>query len=192
VPDAPTGRTNLTDPDSRPVKTARGFIQGYSAQAVATPEQIIAADVTIGGNDRALLGPMITAAASELEQAGITEPPGIVLADAGDWNGPHIDALVARGMQVLVRPDADTRKAPSHLIHARRPRPPRRPSALPPAPSNHRARLRPHQDLPPRRPPPAPRPHGLPRRMAAAGRHPQPPGMKLRGEGSGGGVRARG
>jgi hypothetical protein len=84
VPDAPTGRTNLTDPDSRPVKTARGFIQGYSAQAVATPEQIIvAADVTIGGNDRGLLGPMITAAASELEQAGITEAPGIVLADAG-------------------------------------------------------------------------------------------------------------
>ena len=116
VPDAPSGRTNLTDPDSRPVKTARGFIQGYSAQAVATPEQIIvAADVTIGGNDRALLGPMITAAASELEQAGITEAPGVVLADAGYWNGPHIDALVARGMQVLVRPDADTRKAPSRL-----------------------------------------------------------------------------
>jgi Transposase DDE domain len=58
---------------------------------------------------------MITAAASELEQAGITEAPGVVLADAGYWNGPHIDALVARGMQVLVRPDADTRKAPSRL-----------------------------------------------------------------------------
>jgi hypothetical protein len=57
----------------------------------------------------------ITAAASELEQAGITEPLGIVLADAGYWNGPHIDALVARGMRVLVRPDADTRKAPSRL-----------------------------------------------------------------------------
>jgi transposase len=57
VPDAPSGRRNLTDPDSRPVKTARGFIQGYSAQAVATPEQIIvAADVTIAANDRALLG----------------------------------------------------------------------------------------------------------------------------------------
>lgn len=116
VPDAPTGRTNLTDPDSRAVKTARGFIQGYSAQAVATPEQIIiAADVTIGGNDRALLEPMISAARSELEQAGISEQPGVVLADAGYWNGPHIDELVARGMQVLVRPDADTRKAPSRL-----------------------------------------------------------------------------
>src|SRR3954454_3373859 len=116
VGDAPSGRTNLTDPDSRPVKTARGFIQGYSAQAVATEEQIIvAADVTIGGNDRALLEPMITAAGRELEQAGIPDALGVVLADAGYWNGPHIDALVARGMEVLVRPDADTRKAPSRL-----------------------------------------------------------------------------
>ena len=116
VPDAPSGRTNLTDPDSRAVKTARGFIQGYSAQAVATPEQIIvAADVTIGGNDRALLEPMITAAAGELQQAGITSAPGVVLADAGYWNGPQIDELVSRGMQVLVRPDADAGKAPSRL-----------------------------------------------------------------------------
>ena len=119
VPDAPSGRTNLTDPDSRPVKTARGFIQGYSAQAVATEEQIIiAADVTIGGNDRALLEPMITAAGREVEQAGITDALGVVLADAGYWNGPHIDTLVARGMEVLVRPDADTRKAPADCAKA--------------------------------------------------------------------------
>jgi transposase len=32
----PPGRVNLTDRDSRPVKTPRGFIQGYNAQAVAT------------------------------------------------------------------------------------------------------------------------------------------------------------
>jgi len=116
VPDAPTGRVNLTDPDSRPVKTAKGFIQGYSAQAVATDEQIIvAADVTIGGNDRALPEPMITAACDELQAAGISDPPTVALADAGYWNGPQIDALVAKGMQVLVRPDADARKAPSRL-----------------------------------------------------------------------------
>lgn len=109
-------RVNVTDPDSRPVKTPRGFIQGYNAQLAAADGQIIvAADVTIGGNDRALLEPMITAAASELGRAGITDALGIVLADAGYWNGPHIDALVSRGMEVLVRPDADTRKAPSRL-----------------------------------------------------------------------------
>jgi hypothetical protein len=37
VPPAPTRRINITDPDSGPVKTARGFLQGYTGQAVATP-----------------------------------------------------------------------------------------------------------------------------------------------------------
>jgi transposase len=42
----PPGRVNLTDPDSRPQKTPRGFIQGYNAQAVAGEGQIVlAADV---------------------------------------------------------------------------------------------------------------------------------------------------
>lgn len=43
VPDSPTRRINLTDPDSRPVKTAAGFLQGYTAQAVATKEQFVIA-----------------------------------------------------------------------------------------------------------------------------------------------------
>jgi len=38
VPDTPTRRINLTDPDSRAVKTARGFLKGYTTQAVATKE----------------------------------------------------------------------------------------------------------------------------------------------------------
>ena len=42
----PQTRVNVTDLDSRSVKTPRGFIQGYNAQAVATADQIIvAADV---------------------------------------------------------------------------------------------------------------------------------------------------
>jgi hypothetical protein len=36
---------NLTDTDSRPVKTPRGFIQGYNAQAVATTDQIVVAPI---------------------------------------------------------------------------------------------------------------------------------------------------
>ena len=36
-------RVNITDPDSQSVKTQQGFIQGYSAQAAATSEQIIIA-----------------------------------------------------------------------------------------------------------------------------------------------------
>ena len=34
-PPAPQGKINITDPDSRNVKTPRGWVQGYNAQAVA-------------------------------------------------------------------------------------------------------------------------------------------------------------
>jgi hypothetical protein len=38
---------NPTDPDSGIMKTRRGWVQGYNAQAVVTPQQIIlAAEVT--------------------------------------------------------------------------------------------------------------------------------------------------
>jgi len=116
VPPAPGGRINITDPDSRPVKTARGFLQGYTAQAVATEEQIvIAADVITGGNERHRLGPLVAAARSELVAAGVEDAPEVVLADAGFWNSPHIQALGEQGIRALVKPDADTRRAPTRL-----------------------------------------------------------------------------
>lgn len=109
-------RINTTDPDSRPVKTARGFIQGYTAQAVAAEGQVIvAAEVIGGGNERHRLGPMADAAEAELEAVGITERPKVALADAGYWNGAQIAALEAKGTQVLVPPDADTRRAPTKI-----------------------------------------------------------------------------
>src|SRR5215210_177676 len=62
-PATPAGVINLTDPDSRNVKTSRGWVQGYNAQAVVTAEQIvIAADVTVDSPDFGHLEPMITAA----------------------------------------------------------------------------------------------------------------------------------
>ena len=33
-PATPAGKINVTDPDSRNVKTSRGWVQGYNAQAV--------------------------------------------------------------------------------------------------------------------------------------------------------------
>ena len=116
IPPKERQRINLTDPDSRPVKTARGFIQGYTAQAVTSEEQlIVAADVITGGNERGRLGLMAEAAERELKGAGITERPAVALADAGYWNGDHIAALEAKGTEVLVPPDADTRRAPSKI-----------------------------------------------------------------------------
>jgi transposase len=110
----PPGRVNLTDRDSRPVKTPRGFIQGYNAQAVATEGQIIiAADVTTGSADQGLLGPMITAARDQLAAAGVKAGPEVVLADAGYWDREDIEALMGDGIAVLVPPDAHTRKQPN-------------------------------------------------------------------------------
>jgi hypothetical protein len=70
--------------DSRNVKTSRGWVQGYNAQAVCTEQQIvIAAEVTVDLPDFGHLGPMIHAARDELARAGIERSPEMVLADAG-------------------------------------------------------------------------------------------------------------
>src|SRR5215211_6845356 len=59
-PEAPDGKINLSDLDSRNVKTPRGWVQGYNAQAVTTADHIvIAADVTIASPDFGHLEPMI-------------------------------------------------------------------------------------------------------------------------------------
>ncbi|MGH2983450.1 MAG: transposase [Solirubrobacterales bacterium] len=116
IPPKERQRINLTDLDSRPVKTRRGFIQGYTAQAVTTEGQVIvAAEVIAGGNERGRLRPMAEATEHELKRAGIEERPSAALADAGYWNAAQIAALEAKGIEVLVPPDADTRKAPSKI-----------------------------------------------------------------------------
>ena len=109
VGDRPGGRRNVTDLDSRPVKTPRGFIQGYNAQAVCTDDQIvIAADLVCNSSDGGQLEPMITAAREELAGAGLAGPQ-VVLADAGYWHADQIRALQDDGLQVLVPPDAHHR-----------------------------------------------------------------------------------
>jgi hypothetical protein len=121
-------RMNVTDPDSRSVRTARGFIQGYNAQAVTTAQQIvIAADVEIGGTDQGLLEPMIRAAADQLQAAGITFDIEIALADAGYWKAEQIENLWRDGIQALVPPDgqsdgkdADQRRRGGIYDHMRR------------------------------------------------------------------------
>jgi Transposase domain (DUF772) len=110
-PDTPTGVINVTDPDSRNVKTSRGWVQGYNAQAVVTAQQIvIAADVTIDSPDFGHLEPMVSAAAAALAHVGIDTVPEVVLADAGYWHQVQMEAIVDRGMQVLIPPDAGKRK----------------------------------------------------------------------------------
>src|SRR4051794_5857839 len=110
-PETPAGKISLTDPDSRNVKTSRGWVQGYNAQAVVTAEQIvIAAEVTVDSPDFGHLEPMVSAAEAELASAGIEAAPEVVLADAGYWHQVQMEAIVDRGMQVLIPPDAGKRK----------------------------------------------------------------------------------
>ena len=73
---APTGKINLSDLDSRNVKTSRGWVQGYNAQAVATEDQIvIAAEVTVDSPDFGHLEPMIAPPAHELRGPASSSRP---------------------------------------------------------------------------------------------------------------------
>ena len=79
-----TVKANVTDPESRIMKTQAGYVQGYNAQAVVTEAQIIlAAAVTQEENDVRQLHPMLTEAQENLQ--AIKHPQAITtaLADAG-------------------------------------------------------------------------------------------------------------
>lgn len=66
------------------MSTAKGFIQGYNAQAVANEAQVIlGAEVTDEQNDLGQLHPMIDAMQASLHDAGIEDRPEKLLADAG-------------------------------------------------------------------------------------------------------------
>jgi len=113
LPERPAGKVNVTDPDSRNLKTTRGWLQGYNAQAAVTTDQIVvAAEISTESLDTANLQPMVETARAELQAVGVTEKPGVVLADAGYWKNEAIEALVGQGIQTLVAPDADRRKEP--------------------------------------------------------------------------------
>ncbi len=55
------------------------------------------------------LEPMVTAAEHELEKAGVTETPEVVVADPGYWHQVQMANVVARGIQVIIPPDARKR-----------------------------------------------------------------------------------
>ena len=110
-PDTPAGKINVSDPDSRNVKTSRGWVQGYNAQAVVTAEQIIiAAEVTVDSPDFGHLEPMVDATQLELAAAGIQDAPEVVLADAGYWHTAQMQTITGAGTAVLIPPDAGKRK----------------------------------------------------------------------------------
>lgn len=112
-PAAPTGTINTTDHDSRIMRRAgQPTVQGYNLQAAVNESQIIlAAEVTIDSPDFGHLEPMVDATARELDKAGITDSPEVVVADPGYWHKPQIENVVAnKHIQVLIPPDSGLRK----------------------------------------------------------------------------------
>src|SRR4051794_1663100 len=95
---------------------------------------------------------MLDAAQRELAAAGVSERPGVLLADAGYWHQHQMERIIDRGIAVLIPPDASKRKGARrgweggyYAFHAPCPR--RRPGqrALPATPTDDRAGVRPHQ-----------------------------------------------
>lgn len=106
----PAARANTTDPDSALVRGANGFVQGFNAQVVTTTAQIVvAAELSTDSPDARLLAPMTEAARDELTRIGVRESPTVLVADAGYWNVPQIEALAATGLEALVAPDSPSR-----------------------------------------------------------------------------------
>ena len=113
VPDTPASKINTSDPDSKLVHRMRGWVQGYNAQAACNEQHlIVAAEVMTASPDFGHLGPMLTSAQAELEAAGVTDTPGVVVADAGYWHLEQMNEITGEGIPVLIPPDSSRRKSP--------------------------------------------------------------------------------
>ncbi len=113
APEVPPGKINVTDLDSRNVKTPRSYTQGYNVQAAVNEHQIVlAAEVTLTSPDFGQLEPMVNATRRELAQIGVSETPGVAVADTGYWHEEQMDQVVNMGTQVLIPPDAGKRDTP--------------------------------------------------------------------------------
>jgi len=112
APQAPDGTINLSDPDSRVMRT-KGMPprQAYNAQAAVNERHIIlAAEITVDAGDFGHLQPMLNATLEHLDRHGVTEQPGAVVADAGYWHTRQIEQVTERGLDVLVPPDGAMRE----------------------------------------------------------------------------------
>ena len=102
-------KANVTDPDSRIMKTRSGYVQGYNGQAMVTEGQIIlAAELTTDENDIKQLIPMIEKAEGivaelELNDQGI----GIVLADAGYCSDANMANTKPEGPECIIATKKD-------------------------------------------------------------------------------------
>jgi len=102
---------NTSDPDSRIMATQRGWLQGYNAQATVNEAGIVLAGlVTQDHNDVDLFVPMTLATWAAVIAAGLDQPLGTLVCDAGYWSEdnattPGPDRLIATGKAHTLRRD---------------------------------------------------------------------------------------
>lgn len=105
---AATAIANVTDPDSRIMKTQAGYVQGYNAQALVTEGQIVvAAELTQQANDIQQLHSMVAQARKNLHTIGHRQPIGTALADAGYCSDANLTTVVPNGPELLVATNKD-------------------------------------------------------------------------------------
>lgn len=89
----PEDRVNVTDPDSRIMKSPHGWVQGYNAQAAVNDQGVVlGAEVTTEGNDVGQCRPMIALTQRNLAAAGVEAPIGTMLFDAGYLSEENLTA----------------------------------------------------------------------------------------------------
>lgn len=135
---APTDRDNLSDPDSRIMRKNQhsAYEQSYNAQAVVDAEGsqlVLGTRISQSSNDGCELGADVDAIPAELGM------PEVVLADSGYASEVEVAQLEARGIDVYVSVQAQSRSAHSLTL---RPTPPPRPSRKAQSPFGQRMRTK--------------------------------------------------
>jgi transposase len=101
-------KANVTDPDSRIMKTQAEYVQGYNAQAVVTEDQlIVAAEVTQEANDIKQLHLLLERAQAHLKAMASPQTVGTALADAGYCSEANLLAADPAGPALLMAPNKD-------------------------------------------------------------------------------------
>ena len=104
-------RANVTDPDSRMMKTRAGWTLGYNGQAVVAQDGlIVAAELTQSAADATQLGPLIEAAVANVAAAGFATPIGTLVADAGYWSPATLATPPPGSPELLVAPKPGPRR----------------------------------------------------------------------------------
>lgn len=91
-------KTNVTDPDSAKMATAKGVIQGYAAQAAvdSAHQIIVAADVIGSGSEQSMLLPMIA------QTAPYRQAHTLITADAGYHSDANVAQLMDKGIAAMI------------------------------------------------------------------------------------------